>query len=47
LWLENYLKAFNEVFHWRKGPTMFETPVLLLIGLLVLCGIAWWFYRAG
>jgi hypothetical protein len=26
---------------------MFETPVLLLIGLLVLCGIAWWFYRGS
>lgn len=24
---------------------MLETPILFLIGLLVLCAVVWWFYR--
>jgi hypothetical protein len=24
---------------------MLETPILLLIGLLVLCAVVWWVYR--
>jgi hypothetical protein len=31
-----------------KGPRvriMLETPILFLIGLLVLCPVGWWVYR--
>jgi len=24
---------------------MIETPILFLIGLLLICGVVWWFYR--
>jgi hypothetical protein len=27
------------------GPAMLETPILFLLGFLLLCAVLWWFFR--